>query len=69
MKPGGSPLDLEPGFQLPAGGVNLEKLQQEIIRQALQRTQGNKTRAAELLSLTRDTLRYRIEKYELEIDD
>jgi DNA-binding NtrC family response regulator len=69
MKPGGRPLDLEPGFQLPAGGVDLDELEREIIRQALLRTQGNKTRAAELLSLTRDTLRYRIEKYDLDASD
>lgn len=56
-------LDLEPGFKLPPGGVHLEELEKDLIRQALAQTQGNKTRAAELLGLTRDTLRYRIEKY------
>ena len=37
----------------------------DLIRQALEQSRGNKTRAAELLGLTRDTLRYRIEKYQL----
>ena len=63
LKPGGRVLDLEPGYKLPAAGINLEELEKDLIHQALDRTQGNKTRAAELLGLTRDTLRYRIEKY------
>jgi DNA-binding NtrC family response regulator len=65
LKPGGRALDLEPGFKLPPGGIDLEKLEKDLIRQALEQTRGNKTRAAELLGLTRDTLRYRIEKYGL----
>jgi len=66
MKPGGRALDLEPGFRLPAGGIDLESLERDLIRQALEQANGNKTRAAALLGLTRDTLRYRIEKYSLE---
>ena len=58
-------LDLEPGFQLPAGGIELESLEKDLIRQALEQANGNKTQAAALLGLTRDTLRYRIDKYGL----
>jgi DNA-binding NtrC family response regulator len=58
-------VDLAPGFSLPPGGVDLEQLEKDLIRQALDQAQGNKTRAAALLGLTRDTLRYRLEKYEL----
>jgi DNA-binding NtrC family response regulator len=65
LKPGRRALDLEPGFRLPPGGIDLEQLEMDLIRQALDQTRGNKTRAAELLGLTRDTLRYRIEKYGL----
>ena len=36
-----------------------------MIRQALDRTHGNRSRAAKLLGLTRDTLLYRIKKYAL----
>jgi two-component system NtrC family response regulator len=51
--------------QLPAEGVNLEQLEQALIRQALERAHGNKSRAAELLGLTRHTLLYRMEKYSI----
>jgi transcriptional regulator with PAS, ATPase and Fis domain len=61
--------DLEPGFRLPAGGISLESLEKDLLRQALEQTGGNKTRAAELLGLTRDTLRYRIEKYGLALPE
>ena len=52
-------------FTLPDSGIRLEELEQEMIRQALDRTHGNRSRAARLLGLSRDTLLYRIKKYEL----
>lgn len=55
-----------PDWQLPRDGVRLDRLEAGLIRQALGRTQGNRTRAARLLGLTRDTLLYRIKKYALE---
>lgn len=51
------------GFRLPAGGVDLEQLEVEAIRQALTMAAGNKSRAARLLGLTRDTLLYRMRKH------
>ncbi len=51
---------------LPAEGVNLETLERELVVQALRRTGGNQTRAAALLGLNRDQIRYRIEKFGLE---
>jgi two-component system NtrC family response regulator len=48
---------------LPPEGVNLEQVEQALIRQALERAHGNKSKAAELLGLTRHTLLYRMEKY------
>lgn len=49
-------------FRLPSDGVNLEALERDVIRQALRRAQGNRTRAASLLGLTRDQVRYRLSK-------
>jgi two-component system, NtrC family, response regulator AtoC len=51
--------------RLPEQGVVLEQFEQSLVRQALQRTHWNVTRAAKLLGLSRDTLRYRMEKFEL----
>lgn len=54
---------------LPSNGVSLENvvtdLERRFIVQALERTNGNQTEAAELLSISRDQLRYRMEKYGL----
>ncbi len=50
-------------ISLPDSGISLEKLEIELIRQALEKTSGNQSRAARLLGLTRDTLLYRIKKY------
>lgn len=46
-------------------GVVLEDVEREFVRQALEMTQGNQTRAARLVSLTRDELRYRAKKFDL----
>jgi DNA-binding NtrC family response regulator len=54
------------GFTLPDTGLNLQTLEIHIIRQALQKTYGNRTQAARLLGLTRDTLLYRLKKYAIE---
>jgi len=53
-------------FVLPGDGINLEDVERDLVRQALQRAGGNKSRAAKLLGLSRATLRYRIEKFALE---
>lgn len=52
-------------LRLPPEGLSLEELEITLIRQALARAGGNKTRAAELLGLTRHTLLYRLEKYKI----
>ncbi len=51
--------------ELPEGGVNLSELERSLIQQALERADGNRSQAAALLGLTRDTLRYRLEKFGL----
>ncbi len=53
-------------FELPEEGLVLEELEKALIRQALERTRGNRTRAARLLGLSRDTLRYRMDKFDLD---
>jgi DNA-binding NtrC family response regulator len=53
-------------IQLPSGGISLHNVEKELIKQALQQSRGNKSTAAKLLHITRDTLRYKVKKYELE---
>jgi two-component system response regulator AtoC len=52
-------------FVLPADGVNLGDLERRLVVEALERTGGNQTRAAELLGMHRDQIRYRMLKYGL----
>ena len=54
-------------FELPAGGVDLEALERSFVVQALKRSGGNQTKAAALLGLNRDQIRYRIEKFGLTV--
>lgn len=53
-------------FKLPPEGIAMEQVERDLIRQALDRTGGNRTRAAELLGITRHTLLYRLDKYDIE---
>ena len=53
------------GIQLPSNGTSLYDVERELIRQALEHSRGNKTTAARLMHITRDTLRYKVKKYKL----
>ena len=54
------------GVQLPAHGIDLEQLERSLVVQALERSGWNQTRAATLLGVNRDQIRYRIEKFDLQ---
>jgi DNA-binding NtrC family response regulator len=54
-----------PRYALPAAGIVFEDVERDFVRQALELTHGNQTRAARLLGLTRDELRYRVKKFGL----
>ena len=45
--------------------MNLEDVEKNFIVDALKRTAGNQSKAAKLLGLTRHTLRYRMEKFQI----
>jgi DNA-binding NtrC family response regulator len=47
-------------------GMTLDEYEQELIREALRRAEGNKSQAARLLGLTRNALRYRLTQMGLE---
>jgi len=50
-------------FRLPEEGLDMEALERDLVRQALEMSAGNQSRAAQLLGMTRDQIRYRLEKY------
>lgn len=54
------------GILLPPGGLVLEDVEQELIRQAMERSGGRIKEAAELLGLSYKTLQYRLKKYEFD---
>jgi DNA-binding NtrC family response regulator len=49
-------------FDIPEGGIDLEEVERSLVLKALEKTEGNVSRAARLLGLTRRTLQYRLEK-------
>ncbi len=52
-------------FTLPETGVELESVEVDLMQQALRSSGGNKSKAARLLGLTRDTLLYRLKKHSI----
>jgi PAS domain S-box-containing protein len=49
----------------PEDGISLEENERRLLVQALEKTNGNQTQAARLLRITRDTLRYKMKKFNL----
>jgi hypothetical protein len=54
------------GLRIPPEGISLEKVEEALIREALIASYGNQTRAAKLLDISRDSLRYRMHKFGIE---
>jgi DNA-binding NtrC family response regulator len=50
-------------FALPQEGVRLEEVERDLVRQALEATEGNQVQAARLLGISRDALRNRMKKF------
>ncbi len=65
MQKTGAPLAGSSAITIPSGGLDIEEVEKGLIRQALEQTKWNQTRAARLLNLTRDSLRYRMQKFGL----
>jgi len=62
----GAGAHLTEAVDLPPNGIDLEQLERSLVVQALERSGWNQTRAATLLGMNRDQIRYRIEKFKLE---
>jgi two-component system, NtrC family, response regulator AtoC len=54
------------GLKIPPEGISMEKVEKALVRQALDITGGNQTRAARLLDISRDSLRYRMQKFAID---
>jgi two-component system, NtrC family, response regulator AtoC len=62
----GNPSDHQQGLVIPLdGSLSLRDMEKFIIQEALNRCDANVTAAARMLGTTRETLRYRVQKYHL----
>jgi two-component system response regulator AtoC len=50
-------------LRLPTGGLDLARVEEHLCKEAMRRTNNNQTQAAKLLHISRDQLRYRLEKF------
>jgi two-component system response regulator AtoC len=57
---GGAPVS---AFRLPPEGIDIEEVEKELIRQALEITEWNQSKAAKKLTLGIDAFRYRMKKF------
>lgn len=58
------PVGANHDFRLPSDGLSLDEVEMSLVRQAIEQSGGNQTKAAELLGISRDQLRYRLKKIE-----
>ena len=59
----GQPPTVDSAPALPPHGMDLEQWERSLIEQAIREADGNQTRAAQRLGISRDTLRYRLKKF------
>jgi len=54
-------------IDFPEEGLSLEAVERKILERALEKASGNRSAAARLLGISRDTMRYRLEKFGLDV--
>ncbi len=54
-----------PRLILPEKGISIEAVEKDLIKQALNRTGNNQTKAAKLLNISYDALRYQVKKFNI----
>jgi PAS domain S-box-containing protein len=64
-RPESGPLPPTAPLEIPTDGLSLEDNERTLLAKALEKTSGNQTQAARLLRITRDTLRYKMKKFNL----
>ena len=69
-QPEGGRVGVDLALRLPLdGSLSLEEMERKIVSEALERAKHNVTAAARLLGTSRETLRYRVNKYGLKSED
>ena len=72
MQSGGAIVQWAGDFDIPEDGLELdvivENLERNLIAKALRRTGGVRKEAARLLGITFRSMRYRLDKYEIDVD-
>jgi two-component system, NtrC family, response regulator AtoC len=63
-EPGLSNINQQHRYKLPSEGISLDVVEMSLVQQAMEYSNSNQTRAAELLGISRDQLRYRLKKLE-----
>jgi DNA-binding NtrC family response regulator len=58
----GKPVSLE-GFMIPESGISMEDVEHALIEKALKISDGNQSRAAQLLKMPRDAFRRRMKRF------
>ena len=69
VKPPTKITDVEKWLEIPEEGFSIYEIEKSIIEMTLQKSGYNQTRAAEMMGVTRDTLRYKIKKYNISQQD
>jgi len=72
-KSAGAPVESQPApgkrrlppLSIPEGGTSLEDIEHALVELALQQSHGNQIKAAKLLNISRDALRYKMKKFAL----
>ena len=54
-----------PALSIPEGGTSLEEMERAMVEMALRQSHGNQIKAAKLLDISRDALRYKMKKFGL----
>jgi DNA-binding NtrC family response regulator len=55
-------------FEIPDEGFSLDEFEKILIARAMKKARYNVSRAARMLGLSRETMRYRIKKHDLNLD-
>ena len=57
--------DSSSSIDLPSEGLSLKNVERDLITQAIKKADGNQTKSAKLLGISRDALRYKMQKFGL----